>query len=160
MSIPDIARRADVHVTSIYRRWPTKEHLILDALLDYARGHMPAPDTGTVRSDLIAMAGLLVGNLQSPLGRAVSRSMAVADDNADLDESRVQFWQARFEAARTVIDRAVARGELASDADPALALEVLIAPLYFRALLTRQPVEEDFITRLVDLLLRGLGEAS
>ena len=68
VSISEVARRADVHETSIYRRWPTKEHLVLDALLDYSETKLPIPDTGTLRDDLVAFATEVAGYVDSPLG--------------------------------------------------------------------------------------------
>ena len=66
VSISEIARQAEVHETSIYRRWPTKEHLVLDALLDYSEAKLPIPDTGTLRDDLVAFATEVTAYLDSP----------------------------------------------------------------------------------------------
>jgi AcrR family transcriptional regulator len=157
VSIGEIARQASVHETSIYRRWRTKEHLILDALLDYSEEQLPIPDTGTLRDDLVAFATSVTNYLASPFGRTVARSMAVADDDATLASARAQFWQSRFDLARVIVDRATSRGELLDDIDPAMALELLIAPLHFRTLLTRQPVDEQLAGQVVDLLLKGIA---
>ena len=156
-SIGEIARQARVHETSIYRRWRTKEHLILDALLDYSEEQLPIPDTGTLRDDLVAFATAVTNYLASPLGRIVARSMAVADDDVTLAATRAQFWRSRFDLASVIVDRAKSRGELPDDIDPAMALELLIAPLHFRTLLTRQPVDEQRAGRVVDLLLKGIA---
>ena len=156
-SIGEIARQARVHETSIYRRWRTKEHLILDALLDYSEEQLPIPDTGTLRDDLVAFATAVTNYLASPLGRTVARSMAVADDDVTLAATRAQFWRSRFDLARVIVDRAKSRGELPDDIDPAMALELLIAPLHFRTLLTRQPIDEQRAGQVVDLLLKGIA---
>ncbi len=160
VSIGEIARRAGVHETSIYRRWRTKERLVLDALLGYSEEQLPIPDTGTLRDDLVDFATSIVNYLASPLGQTVVRSMAVADDDVTSAATRAQFWQSRLDLARVVIDRAVSRGELPDDTDPAIAIELLIAPLHFRALLTRQPVDEYLAGQIVDVLLDGLKAAS
>jgi AcrR family transcriptional regulator len=157
VSIREIARQARVHETSIYRRWRTKEHLILDALLDYSEEQLPIPDTGTLRDDLVAFATSVTNYLASPLGRTVARSMAVADDDVTVAATRAQFWQSRFDLARVIVDRAKSRGELPDDIDPAMALELLIAPLHFRTLLTRQPIDEQRAGQVVDLLLKGIA---
>ena len=157
VSIREIARQARVHETSIYRRWRTKEHLILDALLDYSEEQLPIPDTGTLRDDLVAFATSVTNYLASPLGRTLARAMAVADDDVTQAATRAQFWQSRFGLARVIVDRATSRGELPDDIDPAMALELLIAPLHFRTLLTRQPVDEQLAGQVVDLLLKGIA---
>jgi len=156
LSIGEIARQAGVHDTSIYRRWPTKEHLILDALLDSSQTHIPIPDTGALRSDLVAFATLVADYSSSPIGRALMTSMAVAGDDAPLAAARAQFWQSRFDLARTMIDRAAARGEVPVGTDPAMALECTIAPIHFRALLTRESLDHDFIGKVVDVVIDGL----
>jgi AcrR family transcriptional regulator len=156
VSISEIARRAEVHETSIYRRWPTREHLVLDALLDYSEATLPIPNTGTLRGDLIAFATAVTAYLNSPLGRTLARSMAVAGDDDALAAGRAQFWQSRLELSSAMIERAKERGEIPTDLDAATALELVIAPLHFRALLTHQSVDEQAIGRLVDRLLAGL----
>jgi len=157
ISIGEIARRAEVHETSIYRRWSTKEHLLLDALLDYSETKLPIPDTGTLRGDLIAFATEVTAYLASPMGRTLARAMAVAGDDGALAAGRAQFWKSRLDLASAMITRAKDRGEVATDLDAATALELLVAPPHFRALLTRQPVDEDDIARLVDALLAGVA---
>src|ERR1700753_276558 len=67
VNIGEIARRAGVHDSSIYPRWPTKEHLIFDALLDYNRERLPVPDTGNLRDDLVAYMGLISDYSTTPV---------------------------------------------------------------------------------------------
>ena len=157
LSISEIARQAEVHETSIYRRWPTKEHLLLDALLDYSEAKLPIPNTGTLRDDLVAFATAVTAYLDSPLGRTLARSMAVAGDDDTLAAARAQFWKSRLDLASAMISRAKDRGEVPADLDAATALELVIAPLHFRALLTRQPIDDHDIAQLVDALLTGLA---
>ena len=157
VSINEIARQAEVHETSIYRRWPTKEHLLLDALLDYSEAKLPIPNTGTLRDDLVAFATAVTAYLDSPLGRTLARSMAIAGDDDALAAGRAQFWKSRLDLASAMIARAKDRGEVPTDLDAATALELVIAPLHFRALLTRQPIDAHDIAQLVDALLTGLA---
>jgi AcrR family transcriptional regulator len=160
INISEIARQAEVHETSIYRRWPTREHLLLDTLLDYSEAKLPIPDTGTLRGDLIAFAAAVSAYLDSPLGRTLARAMAVAGDDDTLAAGRAQFWRSRLDLASAMIERAKERGEVHADLDAATSLELVIAPLHFRALLTRQPIDDQAIARLVDALLTGLGKAN
>ncbi len=157
VNIGEIAREAEVHETSIYRRWPTKEHLLLDALLDYSEAELPIPDTGSVRGDLVAFACSVAAYLDSPLGRTLARAMVVASDDDTLAAGRAQFWKSRVDLASAMIDRAKDRGEVPTDLDAATALELVIAPLHFRALLTHQAIDEQVIGHIVDALLAGLG---
>lgn len=157
VTMNEIARRADVHATSIQRRWGTRERLVLDALLAYSHDQLPVPDTGALHDDLVAFAGSLAGYLATPLGLTLVKTMAVAEDDAALASARAEFWQARFSVARAIVDRAVQRDELAPGADPVLVLEMVLAPMHFRVLLTREPIDDAFITATVDAVVRGFA---
>jgi AcrR family transcriptional regulator len=157
VTISEIARGAGVHASSIQRRWGTRENVMLDALLTYSKEKLPIPDTGALRGDLVAFGRSIAGYLTTPLGEAVARTMAATDDDPTLGASRARFWQSRYDAARVIIDRAVDRAEVAADTDPELALELLVAPLHFRKLLTRQTVDDDFVDHLVGALMRGFA---
>lgn len=132
------------------------QNLILDALLTYSQEQLPVPDTGNLRDDMIELARLIAAYLGTPLGTALAQAMAAVDEDPALAACRAQFWQARYDATRAVVERAVNRGELSPDTDHQLVLELLIAPLHFRALLIRQPVDDGRIERMVDALLHGL----
>jgi AcrR family transcriptional regulator len=160
LTIVDIARCAGVHETSIRRRWRTKESLICDALLNQSEQSLPIPDTGSLREDLVAFASELAAYLATPLGRAVLRAIAATGEDPALLEARTAFWQARYELANAMIERAVARDELPAMVDSRLALEVLIAPLNFRALLTDEPPDEQLPLQLADLVLDGIRGGS
>ena len=158
LTVSEIARRSGVHGTSIQRRWGVMQNLVLDALLTYSQEEVPTPDTGNLRDDLVALARLIAAYLDTPLGTALAQAMAAADDDLALADSRARFWRARYDATRTIIDRAIDRHELAADTDRQLGLELLVAPLHFRALLTRQPIDDDWVERMVDALLCGWAQ--
>ena len=156
VTISEIATRAGVHATSIQRRWGSRESVMLDALLTYSEEKLPIPDTGTLRDDLIAFGRSIAAYLATPLGEAVVQAMAATEDDPVLANNRTQFWESRYDVARVIVDRAIDRREMAADSDPQLALELLVAPLHFRKLLTRQPIDDSFVEHVVDALLHGL----
>lgn len=158
VTISDIARRAGVHATSVQRRWGSRENVLLDALLSYSRAQLPIPDTGSLRGDFIAFGGSMAAYLATPLGDAVARMLAASEDDETIAANRAEFWQARYDIARVIVDRAVDRHEVAADTDPELALEMLVGPLLYRKVLVRQPVDDGFVERLVDSLMNGLAE--
>ena len=155
-SIADVAERAGVHETSIYRRWPTHAALILDACRDFTDEVLPIPDTGSLRSDLIALNTSAKKMLTSRRGRAIVALSRIQD--ADALARRKLFWRARFERLRVMLDRAVARGEFPPDTDPVMFLEMLIAPFYFRLLVTDESLEPWPVTEQVDRLLAGYAK--
>jgi AcrR family transcriptional regulator len=153
LAVSDIALRAGVHETSIYRRWGTRDDVIIDALLSNSEQLLPIPDTGSLRSDLVAFAASLDAYLNSALGGALARALVSSGTGA----MREQFWEGRYALASQMIIRAIERGEVPPSTDPQLALEALVGPIHFRTLLTGQPADEPFATRLVEMLLEGLG---
>ncbi len=157
LTVADIAERAEVHETSIRRRWCTKENLVADALLNNSAQHLPIPDTGSLREDLVSFASELAAYLRTPLGRALLHAMTTVGGDPALAEARTAFWQARYELASAMFDRAIARGEVPATVDGRLALETLIAPLNFRALLTDESPGDDLPRQLADLVLDGIG---
>lgn len=156
VTISEIARRAGVHATSIQRRWGSRENVALDAMLTYSQEKLPIPDTGSLRDDLIAFARSIAAYLDTALGEALARTMAATDDDPALVANRARFWQARYETARVIVDRAIDRREVSAGTDPELALELLVAPLHFRKLLIRQPIDDSLVEHMVDTLLHGL----
>ena len=155
-SIAEVASRAGVHETSIYRRWGTRERLATDALLTTGEQDLPVPDTGTLRGDLTGFATEISRYVSTPLGLALARAMATPTGDPAIAEASARYFQTRFELASVIIHRAVARGEIPAGADAALALEMLIAPLHFRTLVSHQPLDDDLPARLADLLITGL----
>jgi AcrR family transcriptional regulator len=159
-TVSEVAARAGVHETSIYRRWGTRENVIIDALLSTSDELLPIPDTGSLRGDLIAFALSLIGYLDTALGGTLARALAACSADPATAAMRARFWEERHAMAGVMITRAIERGELPKTTDGLLALEGLVAPLHFRALMTGEPSDEQFATRLVDMLLHGLLPAS
>jgi len=154
LTIGEVAARAGVHETSIYRRWGTKYALARDACLHEAEeAAAPIPDTGSLRSDLIALLEGLVGILDSPRGR-VLLTLSLSQHPHDV-AARHAYWRRRFGLLRTVFDKAVSRGEFPRRADPIQCLETLIAPLYLRVLITGEPLAEWPSEDMVDRVLSG-----
>jgi len=157
VTIGEVARRAGVQASSVQRRWGSAESVMLDAMLSRSQDELPVPDTGTARGDLIAFARLVAAYLATPLGAALSRTMAVAQDNPEIADGRLAFWRSRYDLARAIVDRAIERNELVPGTDAQLVLEMVIAPLHFRALHTRQPIDNRLIELVVDTVLLGSG---
>jgi AcrR family transcriptional regulator len=161
LTIAQVADRAGVHVTSVYRRWKTKEQLVTDALINHLEPVVTAPDTGSLRGDLIALCTDLTVSLTSPQMKALLRLSAMPVEIDPLGDARRRFLDARTRALEEVYARAMTRGEIdpADQPDYALAVEVMHAPIYARVLLNRDPVTDNFVASLVDMLLAGIGQS-
>ena len=94
-SIPELAARAGVAASSIYRRWGSWEAIVSDALLAGSDAAVPVPDTGSLREDLLAYTRSIARYLESPRGHALARAAAMQGDAAD-GSVRERFWRLRF----------------------------------------------------------------
>jgi len=150
-TIAEVAARAEVHETTIYRRWSTKNALVREACLNYAENSLQMPDTGSLRSDLAALLDSIVAKMASPEGQVL---LALgSSQHPHVVAARRDSWQRRFSLMRTILDKAVARGEFPRNADPVAFLEALIAPLYLRALVTAEPLDDWRSREMIDRLL-------
>lgn len=146
----EVAERAGVNRATLYRRWRTREDLVLDAILDSATDQVVAPDLGSLEKDLTAMLETLAAWLQSPVGRAAltaNLEMALTDDASRA--RRIQLWQERRDEHDPIFDRAVARGELSADFDRQAALAMVTGGIYTRIINQNQQVDSAWIQRLV-----------
>ncbi|CAM3607308.1 TetR/AcrR family transcriptional regulator C-terminal ligand-binding domain-containing protein [Tsukamurella ocularis] len=150
LRIAEVATRAGVAETTVYRRWPTPTALVADAVTELAAQGNPAPDTGDLRGDLLQVARQIIALLEQPgLARLVGTTLAMSHD-AEVDAARVRFWDARFASNAPLIERAVSRGEIPGGIVPRDVLEAVAAPIYFRVLVGGAPPDDAFVTRCVD----------
>ena len=153
-TVAGVAKRSGVHETTVYRRWTTRENLLVAALLERSAGAIPAPDTGSIKGDLLAIVREVLAYVGSPTGTAILRAATLPVDHAYAD-AREAFWARRLDALSPVVARGVERGELRAETDGRLLLEMLIAPIHGRLLLTGEPVGDDLAEQLVEVALNG-----
>src|SRR4051794_29567525 len=136
-----VAARAQVHKTTVYRRWETKERLVVEALEAAATQRMEVPDTGDAVADLGQLAYAIRNTLRSPEGAATVRALVAGGAESDAVRSVARrFWSTRMRELRGVVDRAVDRGDFPARTDADAVLMAVAAPLYLRLLVTAQPL--------------------
>lgn len=146
-TIPKIAERAGVNPTSVYRRWGSRENLLMDAAVTRLRERSPMPDTGSLRGDLLAWAAGVERAMTEPGGQVLLRAL-VATMSAP--ERPAEHLQVRGADLQVMLASASTRGERTPSVDE--VLDHVLAPLYLRALFGL-PVEPGTSTALVDRLL-------
>lgn len=152
-SIDDIAEKAGVHKTTIYRRWPTKAALVAAAVSRLASIEIPARRTNEPLDDLTRLAVDVARVLRTGVGRgALQAVLAAAAQDPDLVPTARQFLSGRYEIAVAILQDAIDRGELRDDIDPTLAWEAIVNPLHMRAILG-VPASDHTARQLVQLVL-------
>ena len=156
LTIEDVADRAGVGKTTVYRWWPNKGALIADAFASNTTRTLRFPDTGSVFSDMSRQMRQLVKVFRSRRGRIVSAILAAGQSDQDVITAfRERFlWPRRREAYAT-LRRGVRRGELRKDIDPDLVLDSLYGPIYMRFLIRHDRLTPEFVDRLCALVLGG-----
>jgi hypothetical protein len=114
------------------------------------------------RSDLLELGKEIVASIvDAPEVEGTARAVAsIADRESPLAEASRRFWNIRFELAGEIVERAIARGEIPPDTDPGVVLEAVIAPIYFRLLMTGEKLDGEFLERLTELLAAGASARS
>jgi AcrR family transcriptional regulator len=156
LSIPQVAAMADVNKTSIYRRWPSKADLVRDTLAIALSHADDAPNTGALRTDLIALARGLVTFTQSRAGTALIRIMLAEGGNAEVRAlANTAYGEAGKHGPWIVIQRAVERRELNNQLDPSLVLFTIAGAIMHRVFVENRDATDDYLNQLVDLALFG-----
>ncbi|MFD6511815.1 TetR/AcrR family transcriptional regulator [Rhodococcus sp. NPDC060176] len=148
MTIEDIATRSGVHKTTIYRRWSTLAQLVADTAVEVSATTVPIPDTGSIESDLRAMARSIVALVTSESGGAlVAALFSDAVRTPEVATLKREFYSARYELADIVVRRAVERGEISEKVSAADLLAAVAAPIYYRLLVADLPVDQSVADR-------------
>ncbi|WP_437811895.1 TetR/AcrR family transcriptional regulator [Sorangium sp. So ce1078] len=155
LRIEDVATRAGVNKTTVYRRWPTKEDLVRAALLSVTDEKIVAPNTGSIREDLIALGRAIVEIQTSPVGQSLFHVFLAEGPDSELMAIARSLRAVQEGGLRAIVEGAVARGELAPSDDPMLPFELLAAYLKHKMIADRASVGEAQLARVVDLILLG-----
>jgi len=158
LTIEEVAVRAAVGKTTIYRRWSSRGTLALDAFLAEFGGQQSLPDTGTFAGDLRAALGAWVSAVSGTIAGTMlvgliaeiqhDRGLAVAWQDQVIAPLRAQY--------SIMLDRAVSRGEIPADTDAGVVLDLIFGACYYR-LLQRRPLNEQFVKQVVDVVAAGVG---
>jgi AcrR family transcriptional regulator len=159
LSIEAVARRAGVSKTAVYRRWSSKLDMVLETVVAAAGNKLPALDTGTLRGDLALLFQVVAHALSHPLAsQIIPDLLAEAARNPTIAQTLQQVLRDKQqEIGGRLISRAVARGEVPADTDPAASLDLIVGPLYWRLAIARTPLTPPYLDTLVESVAAGLA---
>jgi AcrR family transcriptional regulator len=160
LTIEGVAARAGVGKQTIYRWWPSRAALVLEAYLVASdRVQLPAPDSGSTTEDVRALIGWIAAVLAEPTGgRVVAGLVGDMQHDPELAEGfRQDVVPPRRQAMLAALERGRERGEVRADADLELAVDTLHGAVFYRLLLSGEPLDAAFAERLSDQVLDGLA---
>ncbi|MFD9986381.1 TetR/AcrR family transcriptional regulator, partial [Streptomyces massasporeus] len=151
LDLADIARRADVGKTTVYRRWGTVAALVADLLQDMAEQSAPRTETGSLLGDLTANALLVQRTLtdprQGPLFKAL---IAAATGDARTAAALHRFYDIRVREWAPCVRQAVGRGEVPEGTDAHEVVRAVSAPLYYHLLISGGRLDETTAARAAE----------
>ena len=157
ITIEEIARNAGVGKATIYKWWPSKAYVALDAFLRKMNRMVPTPDTGSVESDFKEQLNYLAAFYTSPTGRILGQFVAAAQSDREFASLlRERFIEPRREIARVMFDRAVERGEIDRTLDRDIVLDLIYGPAMYRLLVMQAPFDGERVDALVSVLFQGV----
>ena len=159
LTIAEVAARAGVAKTTLYRRWPGKADLVVDAMAELF-SHLEVVDGGSMLQDALATVGQYVKLLELPETQAALLALASEADRDCLlrEKVRSQVIGPQRRLVHEAWERACARGEVEGQTDIDLIFDMICGTLVHRILIKGEPVDEAYLTRFVTVLLAGVAQ--
>jgi len=152
-----VALRAGASKTTVYRRWPSRSALLVDAM-EQAFQPLETPTTGDLRRDLLALmvaSEALLGS--QPFPRLLAAVIDAAEQDPNLAGLHFELTERRREPVRAVLVEAAARGIISPTVDLELVIDLLVGPAFYRRFVAHRPFPQGYVTDVVDLVLAALG---
>jgi AcrR family transcriptional regulator len=161
LTIEAIAREAGVGKPTIYRRWPNKNAVVVDAAFRSVAGQLEFPATGTVLDALLTQIETVVSLMNSRVGQVLAELIGEGQSDPEtLASVNERFMRVRRESAAHLIERGKQSGEFDPAIDGELAIDLIYGPLYYRLLAGHLPLDSAFARDIVTWVMRGIRPAS
>jgi AcrR family transcriptional regulator len=154
-----IAARAGVSKATVYRWWPNKAAVVIEAFREAVAPELPLRHTGTLRDDLTQQVRNFARMLSGRGGRMLRSFLVAARSDPEVDAAFRSIWsEPRRAEAKQMLRQKQASRQLRRDANLDLVLDALYGPLYFRFLVKNEAPSQKYAETLVDLVIEGLAE--
>lgn len=155
VTFENVATRAEVNRTTLYRRWGNKSRLLTWTLLEHMADQAPPPDTGSLEKDLLEMMMNLDAALSATTGTALLQVLLVESRHDEAVAEAVRsFWRERLALAEPIYTRAVARGELDGSIDFEFFTDLVFGPMFYHSARTGRPIQAKYAKRVIETTLR------
>jgi AcrR family transcriptional regulator len=156
-----IARKAGVSKATIYKWWPNKQLVALDAFLSNMNASVVMPDTGSALEDFTLQLQSLMAFYKSPLGKLFGQFIAEGQsDPSFMALFREKFLFTRRDAVRIMWQRGVIRGDIRKELDSELILDLIYGPMIFRLLAGHGSLCQHDSVAMVSAIFSGIGETT
>lgn len=153
LTVDEVARRSGVAKTTIYRHWPTREALVIDACSRIS-AEQEIPDTGSLEGDVTAILANIAHLLGTARWSSVLPSIVdVAERDPEFADIHSNIQQGHAAPLREVIERAAGRGEIPATTDHSAMIAALLGPLFYRRWFSREPIDDEFVGTVVGVVI-------
>ncbi|CAH1206450.1 putative HTH-type transcriptional regulator [Paenibacillus plantiphilus] len=157
VTVEKIADRSKVSKATIYKWWPNKAAVVMDGFLSAATIRLPVPDTGAVFQDILEHATNMARFMVSREGLIFLEIIGEGQvDPALAEVYRTRYIQPRRLEVHGIMSRGMQRGELKENLDIALCTDLIYGPIFYRLLVSGDPIDDDYVKRLVTHVFDGI----
>jgi AcrR family transcriptional regulator len=154
LSVEAVASRAGVNKTTVYRRWPTLDDLLVDALMTWSEEALPGQATGNIETDLLTLGRELADQLNGGIGRQIVAVVLTSGlRSPQLREATRRYFDQQAVRAAPIVAQAIDRGELPANTDANALLTTFRAPLFYRLVTTGDPIDEASVAQTTRVTL-------
>ena len=158
VSIDDVARNSGVAKTTIYRHWPSRSALLIDACSRIG-DRQDVPDTGNLRGDLLALTTVVAERLRTAAWPRVLPSIIdAAERDPEIASMQSALHEGNMAPFYAVVERAKDRGEMPSDGLAADLIAAALGPLFYRRWFSKEAIDDRFVEAVVDAAVEAAIE--
>jgi AcrR family transcriptional regulator len=159
VTVEAIAERAGTSKATVYRWWPNKAAVVIEAFREAIAPELPLRNTGTLRDDLTSQLRNFSRVLSGRGGRMLRSFLAAGMSDPDVAAAFRSTWSApRRAEAKQMLRQKQVSGQLGKDADLDLVLDLLYGPMYYRFLVKNEPPSQKYAEAVVELLIQALEQ--